>query len=75
MTETNIKSVINKALVKDNLSRAGMANAISYQELCECIKTATESLTEQQNTIGVISVFVGKYWIKKSGVFFTNYWR
>jgi len=63
MTEDNIKSVI-----KDNINRAGTANAISSQEFCKeldasinlqelrgCIETVTKSLTEQQNTIGVIS--------------------
>ena len=62
MTEDNIKSVI-----KDNI-RAGTANAISSQEFCKeldasinlqelrgCIETITKSLTDQQNTIGVIS--------------------
>ena len=55
MTEANIKSVINEAIVKDNISKADMANAILSQELRECIETVTKSLTEQQNTIGVIS--------------------
>ncbi|CAG8554565.1 5840_t:CDS:2 [Acaulospora colombiana] len=55
MTEANIKSVINEAIIKDNISRADMTNAILSQELRECIETVTKSLTEQQNTIGVIS--------------------
>ena len=50
MTEDKVKSVI-----KDNISRAGMANAISCQELCESIEKVTKSLTEQQNTISVVS--------------------
>ncbi|CAG8516611.1 279_t:CDS:1, partial [Acaulospora colombiana] len=55
MTEADIKSVINEAIVKDNISRADTADAILSQELCECIETVTKSLTEQQNAIGVIS--------------------
>ena len=55
MTEANIKSVINEAIVKDNISKADMANAILSQEIRECIETVTKSLTEKQNTIGVIS--------------------
>ena len=60
MTGADIKSVINKAMVKDNISRAGTANAISSQEFCkkldasinlqelrESIETVTKSLTEQ----------------------------
>ena len=55
MTEANIKSVINEAIVKDNISKADMTNAILSQELRECIETVTKSLTEKQNTIGEIS--------------------
>ena len=55
MTEANSKSVTNEAIVKDNISKADMANAILSQELRECIETVTKSLTEKQNTIGVIS--------------------
>ena len=55
MTEANIKSVINEAIVKDNISKADMTNAILSQELRECIETVTKSLTEKQNTIEVIS--------------------
>ncbi|CAG8503660.1 3291_t:CDS:2 [Acaulospora colombiana] len=55
MTEANSKSVINEAIVKDNISRADMANAILSQELRECIETVTKPLTKHQNTIGVIS--------------------
>ncbi|CAG8656905.1 3248_t:CDS:1, partial [Acaulospora colombiana] len=68
MTEANSKSVIDEAIVKDNISQADMANAILSQELRECIETVTKSLTEQQNTIGLISnirrqVLDKKIWI------------
>ncbi|RHZ80843.1 hypothetical protein Glove_131g91 [Diversispora epigaea] len=55
MTEDDIKSVINEAMVKDNISRAGTVNVDLFQELCKSIKTATKSFTEQLNTIRVVS--------------------
>ncbi|CAG8806365.1 17094_t:CDS:2 [Dentiscutata erythropus] len=55
MTEDNIKPVTKETIVKDNISRADMANPILYQELRENIKMVIKSLTEQQNTIMAIS--------------------
>ncbi|CAG8617202.1 5331_t:CDS:2 [Acaulospora colombiana] len=37
MTEVNNKSVINEAIVKDNISGAGTTNSYPSQELCESI--------------------------------------
>ncbi|CAG8831425.1 22175_t:CDS:2, partial [Gigaspora margarita] len=84
-----VKSVINEAIVKDNISKAGTANAISSQEFCkklkatidlqelrESIEIATKSLTVQQNTIGVIYNIRRQILDKKKSEFlFTNYWR
>ncbi|CAG8546471.1 23286_t:CDS:2 [Gigaspora rosea] len=33
-----VKPVINEAIVKDNISKAGMANAILSQEFCKKVK-------------------------------------
>ncbi|RHZ81636.1 hypothetical protein Glove_117g275 [Diversispora epigaea] len=55
MTEDDIKSVINEAMVKDNISRAGTVNVDPFQELRKSIKTATKSFIEQLNTIRMVS--------------------
>ncbi|CAG8542827.1 1702_t:CDS:2, partial [Scutellospora calospora] len=50
MTEVNNKSVINEAIVKDNISGAGTTNVHPFQELVKIVKPKI-----QQNIINAIA--------------------
>ncbi|CAG8762176.1 4916_t:CDS:2, partial [Dentiscutata heterogama] len=65
----NNKSVINEAMVKDNISRAGTTNVHPSQELHESIETVIKSFTKQQNTINAISSIVSQVSDKKNSDF------
>ncbi|CAG8822751.1 19739_t:CDS:2, partial [Dentiscutata erythropus] len=56
----NNKSVINEAMVKDNISGAGTTNVHPSQELRESIETVIKSFTKRQNTINAISSIVSQ---------------
>ncbi|CAG8820711.1 4000_t:CDS:1, partial [Racocetra persica] len=56
----NNKSVINEAMVKDNISGARMTNVHPSQELCESIKIVIKSFTKRQNTINALSSIVSQ---------------